>query len=253
MIAEISTYRLVKELINVENKLNEGLILTHDIYESKDIIERHVSKLRFWYDSKIDGTKIILNLTEGKFTDKTYIEFCILLSNLGYYISIIKVTNKHNKTKTIKPNDFKEYYLTNNYLTNIIEYNFIIEPKYDIKHKLKTNILYHVTESKYVDKILKNGLMSKSKNTKTFHPERLYLVYNLEDAEQYIKSKNMYYLTNLNKTKQHNKSKFKEIEFVILKIELPENNDMIFFDDPNFKSKGIYTYENISPKYITIK
>lgn len=253
MITEISTYKLVKDLLLVEQKLNEGLILTHDIYESKDIIERAVSKWGFWYDNNIDGTKFNLNLTEGKFTDKTYIEFCMLLSNLGYYISDLKVTNKHNKTNTIKPNDFKENYLTNNYLENIVEYDLVIEPKYDIQYKLKTNILYHVTESKYVDKIFKNGLMSKSKNTKTFHPERIYLVYNLEDAEQYIKSKNMFYLTNLNKTKQPNKSKFKEIEFVILKVKLPKNNEMTFFDDPNFKGKGIYTYENISPKYITIQ
>lgn len=135
MITEISTYKLVKDLLLVEQKLNEGLILTHDIYESKDIIERAVSKWGFWYDSKIvENTHIIkLNLTEGKFTDRTYIEFCMLLSNLGYYISDLKITNKHNKTNTIKPNDFKENYLTNNYLENIVEYDFIIEPKFGEK------------------------------------------------------------------------------------------------------------------------
>lgn len=252
MITDITTYKLVKDLLLVEQKLNEGLILTHDIYESKDIIEREVSKY-FWYDSKIDGSRFNFILTDGKFTDKTYIQFCILLNNLGYYISILKLTNKHNMINSFKPDEFKEKYLTDNFLKNIIKYELIIEPKYDIKHKLKTNTLYHVTESKYIDKIFKNGLITKSKNTKTFHPERLYLVYNLQDAEQYISQKNFYYLTNYNKTKQPNKSKFKEIEYVILKIELPENNEIIFFDDPNFSGKGIYTYENISPKYITIQ
>ena len=246
MITEISTYKLVKDLLLVEQKLNEGLILTHDIYESKDIIERAVSKWRFWYDSKIvENTHIIkLNLTEGKFTDKTYIEFCMLLSNLGYYISDLKITNKHNKTNTIKPTDFKEYYLTNNYLENIVEYDFIIEPKFGEKNKLKTNILYHVTESKYVDKILKNGLISKSKNTINEYPERIYLALNINDAKTYLNKKKRFYSYKENNT---------GIKFKILKIELPENNDIIFYKDDHFSGKGIYTYENISTKYITIQ
>ena len=39
MITELSIYKLIKRLIVLEDKLNEGLIMTHDIYNSIDIIK----------------------------------------------------------------------------------------------------------------------------------------------------------------------------------------------------------------------
>lgn len=251
MIANITTYRLVKDLILLENKLNEGLIMTHDIYNTKKIVEEIISNW-FWYQIDIDKNKIVLNLTDGTFTEKTYLEFLILINNLGYFISYIKIKNKNNRLNNILPHIFKLEYLDDKILENFIEYDFIIEPKFDISHKLKTNILYHVTETRYLDKILKNGLIPKSKNTLSTYPERIYLVYDLKDANTYIKSKKGYYLKNYKNSVMSNKSKFQEIEYVILKIELPINNDLIFYDDPNFVNKGIYTYDNINKKYISI-
>lgn len=252
MIIEISTYRLVKDLILLENKLNEGLIMTHDIHDSKKIIENFISAY-FWYNIEIDINKFKILLSDGKFNTNSYLEFLILINNLGYFISNIKAKNKNNITNTINPNDFKNNYLNDKFLQNIIEYNFVIEPKFDTAHKLKTNILYHVTETRYLYNILKNGLVAKSKNTLSEYPERIYFVYNIEDANTYIKSKKFYYLMNQKNAKQPIKSNFKEIKYVILKIELPENNNLILYEDPNFVGKGIYTYENISPKFINIE
>lgn len=252
MITELKIYKIIKELILTEQKLEEGLILTHDIYDSKNILENIISKW-FWCDIQIVDNKFSIILDDGKFTVETYIEFLILINNLGYFISIMKVTNDKNIPKPIKPLDFKENYLDDKYLNKFIKYEIILEPKYDIKHQLKTNVLYHVTEQKYIERINKNGLIVKSKNTKTHHPERIYCVYNLEDAKAYIKSKNFYYLTNRDDREQPNKTKFKEIKFEILKITLPEDNDIVFYEDPNFKGKGIYTYDNISSNYIEVQ
>jgi hypothetical protein len=249
MITDFTTYKLIQMLIETENKLNEGLILTHDIHDAKHTLEHILSKY-FFYDIEIKNNKINLILSEGFFIEKTYLEFLILINNLGFYIKTLKITNKQNRTNIFKPNDFKENYLDNNILQNFIKYEIILEPKYDIKHTLKTNILYHVTETKYLDRILKNGLIPKSKNTTGFYPERIYLVYNLDDANTYIKTKDNYYMLNIDKTKQPNKSKFQKIEYCILKITLPENNDLIFYEDPNFLNKGIYTYDNISKENI---
>jgi hypothetical protein len=178
--------------------------------------------------------------------------YIYILINLGYYISKLKIYNKYNNPYTVDFEKFKYKYFSDDILSNFIKYEIIIEPKYDIKHQLKTNILYHVTETKYLDKILKNGLIAKSLNTLSDYPERIYFVYNLDDAKTYIKTKSGYYLRNIDKSRQPNKSKYSEIEYVILKIELPIDNDLIFYEDPNFIDKGIYTYENINPKNITI-
>lgn len=242
---------MISNLISLENKLNEGLIMTHDIHDAKNIIEDVISKW-FWFKININNNKIFLNINDGKFTEKTYIEFLILLNNLGYYISNIKITNKYNRINKVTPNDFKNSYLNDDILVNIIEYDFIIEAKFDISHKLKTNILYHVTETRYLDKIIKNGLVAKSKNTLSDYPERIYFTYNLDDANMYIKNKNRYYLTNMDKSEQPIKSKYPKIEFTILEISLPENNNLIFYEDPNFIDKDIYTYDNIEPKFINI-
>ncbi len=251
MISHISTYKLVNDLLILESNLNEGLILTHDIYDSIKILETILSKW-FFHDISTSNNKINIILGDGFFNVDTFLEFQILITNLGYYVSSMEVTNNMNMSNILKIDDFKERYLDNDILKRFIKYNIKLEPKYDIKHTLKSNILYHVTEDKYLDRILKYGLVPKSKSTKTFHPDRIYFVYNIDDAQTYINSKNLFYKTNISLSKQPNRSKFKEIKFIILKVELPINNDIIFYDDPNFKGKGIYTYENIDKKFISI-
>ena len=251
MISHISTYKLVNDLLILESNLNEGLILTHDIYDSIKILETILSKW-FFHDISTSNNKINIILGDGFFNVDTFLEFQILITNLGYYVSSMEVTNNMNMSNILKIDDFKERYLDNDILKRFTKYDITLEPKYDIKHTLKSNILYHVTEEKYLDRILKYGLVPKSKNTKTFHPDRIYFVYNIDDAQTYINSKNLFYKTNISLSKQPNRSKFKEIKFIILKVELPINNDIIFYDDPNFKGKGIYTYENIDKKFISI-
>ena len=244
---------MINNLILLENKFNEGLIMTHDIADSKEFLEFELSK-SFANLIEIKNNKMYINLESGEFTVKTYIQFLSMINNLGYYISIIKIKrlDKNNKERinNINPQDFKNEYLSDENLKQFIEYDIILEPKFDITHKLKTNILYHVTETKYLDKILKVGLIPKSKNILSTYPERIYLVYNLEDANKYVLGKKNYYLRIINQSKS--KHKYPNVEFSILKIELPENDNLIFYEDPNFIDKGIYTYENINPKYITV-
>lgn len=252
MITELTTYRLIKELLILEQKLDEGLIMTYDIKSSVKSIN-NIFDINTIENIQIIKNKIHITLNNN---DKTinvdkFSLFLLQLTTLGYYIAKLTMYNQYNNPYTMDFEKFKYKYFSDDILSNITKYEIIIEPKFDIKHKLKTNILYHVTETKYLDKILKNGLIAKSMNTLSNYPERLYLVYNLEDAETYIKTKKGYYLKNIDKSIQPDKSKFQNIEYSILKIELPENNDFIFYDDPNFENKGIYTYDNISPNYIT--
>lgn len=254
MITKISTYRLIKDVIETEHKLNEGLIMTQDINNSKQHIQQ-IFPFECVEAVEISNNKIKIevNNDNGEIDINIISKFLLLTNNLGYYIARVKlISNSNINWYKMDLSKFKEKYYDSNFLKNIIRYNFLIEPKFDIKHKLKTNILYHVTENRYLDRIFKSGLIPKSKNTLLNYPERIYFVYHLEDANLYIKNKTRYYTFNIQKSKQPEKSKYQEIEYVILKIELPTNNDLIFYEDPNFIDKGIYTYDNINPQFINI-
>lgn len=250
MVTNITTYKLITDLILLENNFNEGLIMTHDIHDSKNALEYFFDLDTQLISLNIDNNKMILSITE--FNINKFTEFLILITNLGYFVSKMKIYNQYNIPININLTDFKNKYLDNSILKNITKYDIILEPKFDIKHQLKTTILYHVTEEKYLNKILKNGLIAKSKNTLSEYPERIYFVYNIDDAKQYINNKQFYYLRNYNKMKQPDKSKYIQINYIILQIKLLINNNIVFFEDPNFKGKGIYTYNNISPENISI-
>lgn len=249
MITKLSTYKLFEILIDTEKQLNEGLILTHDIYNSIYLIGEF-----FKFDQlksiNPNGTKI--ELTVNHFDLDTFTKFLILINNLGYYIAIITMYNSKNMPKNIKLSEFKSEYYSDEFISKLTRIDFALEPKFDVTHKLKSDTLYHVTESRYVDRILETGLIAKSKNTKTEYPERIYFVYDLEDAKNYINGKNEYYLTSINKSKFADKSKYKHIEYKIIKITMNGSDNLTFYEDPNFKGKGLYTYDNISPEKITV-
>lgn len=246
MITKINTYKLYQQYIISDFKLNEGLILTHDIYDSSKILK---TKLEFNGDLEIKDNKI--NIYLDKFDFKFVIDYLTLINNLGYFISNLKLTNINNRTnkltinKLIDNNQFNQIFFD-----NIKKIDLVLEPKFDNKHELKTNILYHVTEERFLDKILKNGLIPKQKNNQIYYPDRIYFTYNLDDSKEYINSK-MFFYDLYPKDKKY-QDLFKKTKFIILKIELPKDNNLIFYEDPNFKNKGIYTYENINPKYISI-
>lgn len=251
MITKISTYKLFENLFKIEQKLEEGLILTHDIHKSKKALDNIFDFDNLSYTEIINNKiYVYLNNENSKIDINTFANFLILINNLGYYVAKLNLYNQYNNKYSMSLDKFKENYFNSNSFLNIKKMEIIIEPKYDITHKLKSNTLYHVTEERYLDRIKKYGLILKSKNTRSEYPERIYLVYNIDDANHYIKNKKNYYLYN---NKFYNtKDKFQETNFITLKIELPEDNDLIFYEDPNFKDKGIYTYDNINPKYIKI-
>lgn len=77
-----------------------------------------------------------------------------------------------------------------------------IEPMYDQKVGCRGKYLYHTTDRKNLEKIMRIGLVPKSKNTRSFYPERIYL------------SPNMKWMSAI----QHQLKGDKGGEFVTLKI-----------------------------------
>jgi hypothetical protein len=74
--------------------------------------------------------------------------------------------------------DLKEYINSNDIDDEDDEiYTLMFESKTGtiVDYDKLPDILYHVSDTKYLDKILKVGLVPKSKSKKAYHPDRIYL------------------------------------------------------------------------------
>lgn len=160
------------------------------------------------------------------FTDKNSPEITDSLLHLintsGYFVSTIMKTGLKIDKKDIR-----------NHLINQDRISIMIEPNFDSKVDFNGEYLYHSTEKQYLEKILKIGLAPKSKNTRSFYPERIYLSPNVE----YLKAiKGQLSIDKVG-------------DYVDLKIKnFPE---LDLYKDVRFKG-GFYTYDNIHPKYIEV-
>ena len=104
------------------------------------------------------------------------------------------------------------------------------------KYGYKTNVpdmVYHVTEKHNLEKILRYGLVPKTKNKKAYHPDRVYLATNLSRISDL-----------------YNDMNFDVTDPVIIKIDLSDVKDhMEFYKDEHFPT-GVYTLSNIGPERI---
>lgn len=98
------------------------------------------------------------------------------------------------------------------------------------------SILYHITPTQNVNKILNIGLVPKSRSKASYHPDRVYLSKDLEDIEDLGE---MFY----QKTGIKN--------WTILKIDtnMVPGGYLRLYTDPNYKL-GYYTLNNIPPQAI---
>lgn len=238
MITKINLYKLYKEFYTSENKLNEGLIKTYDIYSANDSINNMLVNFgNIDNISTIQENKIIVSLYTLE--QKHVFKLLTLFNTLGYFISIVYITNKLNKEIKFTWEKFKDLYFTDYTLENFTSIKFELEPKYDIRINPNETV-YHITEEKYLQKIFSKGLLPKNVGLLKSHPERLYIANTLDAAKIYLKSKERYY--KLNGLDVPN--------FIILEINLKDLN-INFYLDPN-KIDGFYTLEPISKDRIKI-
>lgn len=140
MITKISDYRIYENHFNVIHKLNEGLIMTHDIYESTKIISDFISNKYGFHNIDIKDNKIELTFSYNV-NSILFIEILTTINNLGYYISTMNITDNKNRIKKILIEDFKRLYLNDTDLSSFIKYEILLEPKFDTKHELKNTRL----------------------------------------------------------------------------------------------------------------
>jgi hypothetical protein len=194
------TKSLIKSGINIDNTISE--------------LERQISEFNY-------GDVSIFTDFNNK---ELSLELISLLNSMGYFISVVylepggKLKDKNDIEKT---------------LTNSDRISIMIEPNYDDKIDFNGEYLYHTTDSKNLDKILKYGLIPKSKNTRSFYPERIYL------------SPNEDWMSSIRQELVGDKGG----EYINLRIK--NFKGLSLYKDVRFKG-GFFTYDNISPKYIEL-
>lgn len=119
-----------------------------------------------------------------------------------------------------------------------------IEPRYsdNVTNKFKNYSLYHFTDNKSAESILKNGLRLKTSRYRDF-PKRIFL-YATKDKLEDIKDKIKDFILIVG-----NRSKLYENELAILKIT--NNGEFDLYNDTAMKDEeSIFTYDFIPAKYI---
>lgn len=145
--------------------------------------------------------------------------------------------------------EFRNYFISeiqysadHNLFLLFIESYFTIDASKEIK--ANGNILYHITERKNLNNILRCGLRPKVgkrpyEGGYRFFPKRLFLIGNNPNIKNDIR--------NVIKDK-----KFEErgIDYVILQIDLEDHNIGLWYDDASNNKFNVYTLELIPAKLI---
>ena len=185
--------------------IKEGLIFSYPIDKTISIIKKKFPKFDIMLGD--DGDIFI----ECQPPDKLS-EYLPLITNLGYFISNVTLDGKNwcsdfdNEAKPIA---------------------FFIEPKYDLEVTNNFDKLYHVSPLKFKNKIQRIGLVPKSMNKISKHPDRIYLMNDITRANEF----GSYLL-------------LKGEPYCIWEIDVKCISAI--YSDINMRDNGFYTLSNIS-------
>ncbi len=225
--------------------VNEGLIRSFDYNIFVDKLNKLFKKYGKTVLIEQSHQGVLITFENHVFNKHLYTELLSLLNVCGYVMSYYYYEYfDFDKVKIGKAGE-KEIF---NKKYDLMMINII--KKYDIEnYKGLPEYLYHVTEKKYLEKILKKGLIPKAKNKIEEHPERIYFTDTIDGAEDFREI--LEDRLNLN---------FDDI--IILKINTKLLNKIKLYYDPTFFEteyeyennlyKAFYTYDNISPYSIEI-
>jgi hypothetical protein len=208
----LETYKEEYEL-----NLQEGLIKTTNVGKTIEILKKSFD---FEYFKK-ENTFLV----EIKKIDKPELDkFLKYTNNLGWYPLWLSTSNYSGKW--------------NPKLFNYDRSEIIFEAKFD--EEIVENIpsiLYHITPTQNADKILKIGLVPKSRSKASYHPDRVYLGRSIDGVEKLAPQ--MYQRTG-------------DKNYTILKIdtEMVPGGYLKLYTDPNYSKEAFYTLNNIPPQAI---
>lgn len=168
--------RIIREFITEKERkilLGEGLIVTRDPYMVTNTINKWYSKSVIVKNHKTeDGSLGVIELTFKKRDKETVEKFNNLMNNYGYFPSTWFRGDNEETFNDINNIDYNQLYQ--------IRY----EPKFDVLYVPQERYLYHVTDHKHLDKIMKIGLTPRTKSKVSYHPERIYLSTDIESLNE---------------------------------------------------------------------
>lgn len=215
-----------------EYNLYEGLITSYPLHEVIRILKEKGYTVRGNYNDNTFSLKFQFN-NDIDLALINYREIMQITNTCGYFCSNMK--GERDNMFIIKKFNIEEFRdLIYNNLTLI---NFSFEAKYDIFIEKIPDALYHLTPTQNIVKILKNGLVPKYRSKKAYHPERIYFAKKPDDLT--ILFKDFYKNTKID-------------DWTILVIKTDWLPYLQIYKDPNFKEKGYYTLNTISPIAIKI-
>jgi hypothetical protein len=162
----------------------------------------------------------------------------ILINEFGWFPSEIEILNLHG---TIKKDKYNEEYILDKF-SYFKDLTIKYEAKYD-KESIIPKKLYHLSIQEYENKILKNGLVPKSKSKLTRTLDRIYLSDTQDGCFKLVNQMKFIYFNNPKKDLINTK-------WIIYEIDTDKTN-ISLYKDPNY-TNGYYTTDNISPNSIKI-
>jgi len=202
------------------------------------------------FDVNIINNNIVLEF-KNKYNSDDILKILTSIYTCGYFISQYFISMDKIKDKLIlSETEFLKYWNKppykkfDKYNKNITYFKLKCEKKHDTSIKPNDKI-YHITYN--TKDILKNGLLPKCNKRKSYHPERVYFLNDINDVTELLSSlKRNDTLTNNNKIYD-----LLEINTIDKKTDsFIGKVDVKFYQDPN--SKGIYTYDKIEKDRIKL-
>lgn len=188
------------------------------------------------FESKIVGNTIHLTIIDN-LDERNIKNLLTWINNLGWFVDLFLIIKTKSTWEKFNEKEFIKKYM--NDTKGVV---FDIKAKYDKEntHIQVTPDFYHVTPSKYESKILKIGLIPKSKGKIGNHPDRIYLVKRIVDAVALAETFSI--MEN-------------EHDYTIFKVNIEEakkrNDELKLYYDPSLNS-GLYTLTNIHPNFLIV-
>lgn len=221
-------YRINKNIIKESDfklLIGEGLIKTvHPDRVGKRIELLSKGTIKYDYIGSFGMGFFNISLPKDKRNEKWVNLIIKTMDNLGYFVSTW----------------FREGDSTFLDVDNI-GYNSVyilrFEAKFDTEWIPESRYLYHITSKGFLNKILKTGLVPKSKNKLSKHPDRIYMSINKTSVCDLAEQLDVLGFISFD-------------EQVLLEIDL--NNLPIFLRYDGQFDGGVYTTDNIPPSHINV-
>lgn len=230
--------QILLELYKEEYELNlkEGEIKTTEKGKTQAILRRAFPSWEVEDYASFDGQEERNDFNVKAETDiskESVDKFLVLLNNLGWFVSFLRVYAKDGEKVYYSKYD-KEVLDKLLSKGDIGSITFDCEPKFDTKVEKMPKVLYHVAPAKNWDKISKIGLAPRSRSKSSYHPERVYL-----STTKKVTNDLAYMFYKATGIK----------EWVLLKVDtsMIPGDYLKLYKDSNYRPYGVYTMNNIPP------